>query len=233
MLPDRDFKQLEKTIHYTFKDRALLERVFIHRSALNEHRGAALENNERLEFLGDAVLELIATEYLYNNYPNPEGELTNWRSALVRGQHLALRAEELGFGDLIYLSHGEAKSGGKAKQLILANAFEALIGAVYLDGGYDSAKTFVTTYIVSHLQEILTSGTHLDPKSQLQEITQEKDGITPSYQVLNETGPDHNKTFTVGVYLGDRKIGEGQGPSKQAAQIEAAVAGLKTLEKSS
>src|SRR3989344_3907715 len=165
MLPERNFAQLEAKIGYTFKDRDLLQRVFLHRSALNEYRGLDLENNERIEFLGDAVLELVSTEFLYNNYKNPEGELTNWRSALVRGQHLALKAESLQFGDLMYLSRGEQKSGGKAKQLILANAFEALIGAIYLDGGYGEASKFIHRYIISDLDDILSNNLHLDPKS--------------------------------------------------------------------
>ncbi|MFA6082003.1 MAG: ribonuclease III [Patescibacteria group bacterium] len=229
MLPERNFDALETQIGYTFSDRNLLQRVFIHRSALNENRQLGLENNERLEFLGDAVLELVVTEYLYLKYNKPEGELTNWRSALVRGQHLAEISENIGFGDLMYLSHGEAKSGGKAKQLILANAFEALIGAMFLDGGYEPIKQFIAKFVLVHLDTILQSGQHIDPKSQLQEITQEKHGITPNYKVLDEQGPDHQKIFTVGVYLNDKQIGTGQGNSKQLAQIQAAVAGIEYL----
>jgi ribonuclease-3 len=231
MLPERNFSQLEARIGYTFKNQNLLQRVFLHRSALNEHRGENLENNERMEFLGDAVLELISTEYLYNNFKNPEGELTNWRSALVRGQHLAVKAEQLEFGDLMYLSRGEQKSGGKAKQLILANAFEALIGAMYLDGGYDCASKFVHRYIISDLNDILSNNLHLDPKSHLQELTQEKHGITPNYRVLKEEGPDHNKQFVVGAYLGEKQIGEGSGTSKQTAQIAAAANALASQTK--
>lgn len=231
MLPERNFSQLEAIIGYKFKDRDLLQRVFLHRSALNEYRDESLENNERLEFLGDAVLELISTEFLYNNFKNPEGELTNWRSALVRGQHLAVKAEELNFGELIYLSRGEQKSGGKAKQLILANAFEALIGAIYVDGGYENAKKFVNRYITTDLDDILTNNLHLDPKSHLQEITQEHHGLTPTYLVHKEDGPDHNKSFTVGVYLGEKIIGEGRGTSKQNAQIAAAADALKQMNK--
>ncbi len=232
MLPQRDFKPLEKIIGYHFASQDLLTRVFIHRSALNEYREFGLENNERLEFLGDAVLELVVTEYLYKNYKEAEGVLTSWRSALVRGQHLAERAEGIGMGALLYLSHGEAKSGGKAKQLILANAFEALIGAMYLDGGYAVTQKFITNHILLHLETILQSGLHLDPKSQLQEITQERDGVTPNYQVLSEEGPDHAKNFKVGVYLNEKKIGEGSGSSKQSAQVAAAVAVLKSMEDS-
>lgn len=230
MLPERDFKSLEKLIDVRFKDQNLLQQVFIHRSALNEHKEAGLENNERLEFLGDAVLELVVTEFLYAHYQKSEGELTNWRSALVRGQHLAERADELKFGDYLYLSHGEAKSGGKAKQLILANTFEAMIGAIYLDQGYEKAAHFIHNYILNHLDDILSSGTHVDPKSRLQEITQENQSITPTYQVLKEEGPDHNKIFTVGVYLDNKKVGEGKGSSKQNAQISAATDALKHIE---
>lgn len=233
MLPEKDFTKLERVIGANFNDKQLLQQAFVHRSALNEYKLAGMDNNERLEFLGDAVLELVTTEFLYYNYNKPEGELTNWRSALVRGQHLATRAEELGFGDYLYLSHGEAKSGGKAKQLILANTFEAVIGAIFLDQGYEVAKVFITKNILSHLDDILKLGMHLDPKSRLQEVTQEKFGITPGYQVLAEEGPDHAKKFTVGVYLGDEKIGDGVGSSKQNAQIDAAMKGIKHLEKKS
>lgn len=231
MLPERDFAQLEQQIGVFFKNRDLLRQAFIHRSALNEYKQSGLENNERLEFLGDAVLELVVTEYLYHHFNKPEGELTNWRSALVRGQHLATRAEELHFGDYLYLSHGEAKSGGKAKQLILANTFEAVIGAIYLDLGYDVSQKFLEKNILSYLDEILRQGMHVDPKSRLQEFTQDKYGVTPAYQVLAEEGPDHAKKFTVGVYLNDEKLGEGVGSSKQNAQIDAAVKGIKYLEK--
>lgn len=231
MLPERDFAALEKKIETKFKDRALLMRVFIHRSALNEYKSPNLENNERLEFLGDAVLELAVTEHLYQNYPNSEGELTNWRSALVRGQHLAERADELQFGDYLYLSRGEAKSGGKAKQLILANTFEAMIGAIYVDQGYAAAKRFIEQNILSRLSEILKLGRHVDPKSHLQEVTQERYGITPSYTVLSEEGPDHDKRFSVGVYLDEKFIGTGEGTSKQTAQVKAAEQALKYLDK--
>ncbi len=231
MLPHREFDALEKSLHIEFADKHLLQQVFIHRSALNEHHSIGLENNERLEFLGDAVLELVVTEYLYQHYKNNEGELTNWRSALVRGQHLAERAEELHFGDYLYLSRGEAKSGGKAKQLILANTFEAMIGAIYLDQGYGVAQQFIERYILVHLTQILAEGAHVDPKSRLQELTQDKIGVTPTYQVLSEEGPDHNKTFTVAVYLSENKLALGTGSSKQAGQIKAAENALVELEK--
>ena len=231
MLAEKDFSHLEKEIGVVFRDRSLLQRVFIHRSALNELKSSGLENNERLEFLGDAVLELAVTEYLYRHFPNSEGELTNWRSALVRGQHLAERAETLKFGDYMYLSRGESKSGGKAKQLILANAFEAMIGAVYLDQGIDVAIKFVQDHILIHLDNILKAGKHVDPKSHLQEITQERYSVTPSYVVLSESGPDHDKQFTVAAILDGKEIGKGSGTSKQTAQVAAAEMALKQLDK--
>lgn len=230
MLPQKDFHKLEAKLGVDFKDKTLLQRAFIHRSALNEYRESNIEHNERLEFLGDAVLELISTEFLYSNFNKPEGELTNWRSALVRGQHLAARSEELGFGDYLYLSRGESKSGGKAKQLILANTFEAFIGALYLDQGLEAARTFISKFVLTRLEEILEQGRHVDPKSHLQEITQEKWGVTPMYKILSEDGPDHAKLFKVGAYLNDKLIGEGQGSSKQTAQISAAANGILYLE---
>ncbi len=229
MLLDKDFSPLEQKINYHFKDRRLLKTAFVHRSALNELHDHINEHNERLEFLGDAVLELIVTENLFLHYPNPEGELTNWRSALVRGQHLAEKAKDLGFGDYLYLSHGETKSGGKAKQMILANTFEAFLGALYLDGGYKIAKNFVEQTIICHLSEILAEGLDIDPKSRFQELAQEKYSITPDYKVISESGPDHNKIFTVGVYLADRQVAQGQGSSKQYAQIAAARSAINQM----
>ena len=231
MLADKDFSNLEQELGLVFIDRSLLQRVFIHRSALNELKAHGLENNERLEFLGDAVLELAVTEFLYRHYPNSEGELTNWRSALVRGQHLAERAHALKFGDYMYLSRGESKSGGKAKQIILANTFEAMIGAIYLDQGIEAATKFVQNHILIHLDNILKTGKHVDPKSHLQEITQERYGVTPSYVVLTEEGPDHDKKFTIAVSLENKQIGVGTGTSKQTAQVAAAEMALKQLDK--
>jgi len=219
----------EERIGYTFKDKSLLQQVFVHRSYLNEHRSFPLGHNERMEFLGDAVLELVVTENLYLNFPNPEGELTNWRSALVKGEMLAKVATDLGFSEHMLLSYGEAKSGGKSKNLILANAFEALLGAMYLDSGYDSCKKFLGEVILIHLPHILENGLFIDPKSRLQEHTQEHLGSTPTYQVLSEEGPDHAKEFTVGVYHGDKELGRGTGSSKQSAQISAAQDALTRL----
>lgn len=219
-----------KKIGVNFDDKDLLRQVFVHRSYLNENPGFTLDHNERLEFLGDAVLELIVTEHLYKNLPNPEGELTNLRSALVRGQTLSEIANTLDMNEHLFLSRGEAKSEGKARQLILANAFEALIGAIYLDQGYDEAKRFIERNILTRLSSVISQKTYLDPKSHLQEIAQAKMSITPTYRVLTETGPDHSKNFIVGCFLQDRKIGEGNGASKQTAESDSAANALANFE---
>jgi ribonuclease III len=222
-----DTKNLEKRLGVTFKNQDFLVSSLTHRSYLNEHRDFHLSHNERLEFLGDAVLELIATQYLYENYPHPEGELTNFRSALVNYKMLAEISKRLQLEDYLLMSKGEAKDTGRARQVILANAIEAVIGAIYLDQGYEVAKEFVLREIMVELPAIINQGAYLDPKSKLQEIVQEKKGVTPSYAVLSESGPDHDKVFLVGVYLGDHKVGEGKGPSKQEAEVAAAENALK------
>lgn len=204
----------------------LLITAFTHRSYLNEHRKTVFEHNERLEFLGDAVLELVVTEYLYGNYSEPEGILTNWRSSLVRTESIGAAAERLGFESLLRLSRGEKRGTDRARAQILANSFEAVIGALYLDKGYEAAKVFITENILSTFDGILKSGSWMDPKSHLQEVVQSQGGSTPIYKVLSEEGPDHEKTFTVGVYVDDALKGEGTGPSKQAAQVAAATAAL-------
>ncbi len=220
---DQNLAALEQKIHITFSDKALLQQSLVHRSYLNEHADFSLEHNERLEFLGDAVLELVVTEHLYLTYPNPEGELTNWRASLVNSKMLSEIATELDLNQYLYLSRGEAKdANSKARQFILANAMEALIGAIYLDQGWDTAKTFIHTYILTKLEYILENKLYMDPKSRFQEAAQEKHGITPQYQVISETGPDHNKQFVVGVFLDKELIAEGQGTSKQEAQVNAA-----------
>jgi len=193
-----------------------------HRSYLNENTKWHLPHNERLEFLGDAVLELVVTEYLYNNYPNPEGEMTNWRAALVNANMLAKVSGEFDLNDFVLLSRGEAKDTGRARQYILANAIEALIGSIYLDQGYEKSKEFITRFVIKELKEIIEKKLFRDPKSLFQEKAQEKVGVTPTYEVLEEWGPDHARNFKVGVYLGNELIGEGQGPSKQEAQQVAA-----------
>ena len=213
-----------------FNDISLLERAFIHRSYLNEHPKLGLEHNERLEFLGDAVLELAVTDYLYRTFPNPEGDLTNWRSALVKTESLAAVAEKLDVMPLFKLSRGEAKGNARSHALISANAIEAVIGAIYLDQGYEAARVFIAEHLISRLDEILSTGAWLDPKSRFQELAQDKYGLTPAYKVLAEDGPDHDKIFTIGVYVGDKLLGQGDGSSKQAAQQVAAAAALEQLE---
>ncbi|EKD23151.1 MAG: Ribonuclease III [uncultured bacterium] len=183
--------------------------------------------------MGDAVLELVVTEYLFKNYPNPEGELTNWRAALVRGERISEVGEVLHFEDFLLLSNGEQKNSGKAKKIILANTFEALVGAIYLDKGYKVSKEFITKYLLIYFEEILANELYIDPKSRLQELTQEKVGMTPEYEVHKEWGPDHAKHFLVGVYVNKKLIAEGEGASKQQAQTEAAkkAVELNNLEK--
>jgi len=224
------YKKLEEQIGIDFKDSKLLRQAFIHRSYLNEHRDSQFESNERLEFLGDAVLELVVTEYLYSNFPNPEGELTNWRSALVKGEMLAKIATELKLGEYLFLSHGEEKSGGRTKDYLLANTFEALIGVIYLELGYETVKTFVARFLLVHLKPILEKGDHIDSKSKLQEIAQEKVGATPSYELQTEEGPDHDKIFTMAAFVGTRMVGKGKGGSKQLAEQKAAEDALKRLK---
>lgn len=219
--------ELEQIIGVQFKDKSLLERVFIHRSYLNEHKSLQLEHNERLEFLGDAVLELAVTRFLYDNYDKPEGEMTNWRSALVKGESLSFEAKRLKLDSLLKTSRGEAKNTGKARDLILANAFEALIGAIYLDQGLDAATDFIAKNICYKIDDILKNELYYDAKSRFQEMSQEKFGITPMYESLSETGPDHAKNFLVGAYLGKEKVAEGNGSSKQRAQLDAAKNALE------
>jgi ribonuclease-3 len=222
-------ESFQERLGLKFHDLSLLERAFIHRSYLNEHPKLGLEHNERLEFLGDAVLELVVTDFLYRTYPNPEGDLTNWRSALVKTESLAAVAETLEIAQYFKLSRGEAKGNARSHALISANAVEAIIGAVYLDQGYEAAKGFITDHIVSRLPEILETGTWLDPKSKFQETAQDQYGLTPNYRVMDETGPDHDKVFTIGVFVGDKLFGKGSGSSKQAAQQEAAAHALKHM----
>src|SRR3989338_4162049 len=225
-----DLSQLEQKIKLQFKYRNLLQSAMTHRSYLNENRRWPLAHNERLEFLGDAVLELITTEYLYRNFPNPEGELTNLRSALVNYKMLSEISSELGLEEFILLSRGESKDMGRARQVILANTFEALIGAIYLDGGYEVSRGFIHEFVLNYLDNIVSAGDILDPKSKFQELTQEKLGVTPHYKVLAEWGPDHNKNFEVGVFVNEKQIAKGTGSSKQEAEIAAAENGLKVSD---
>jgi ribonuclease-3 len=210
-----------------FDDVQTLLTAFTHRSYLNEHKKSASEHNERLEFLGDAVLELVVTEFLYSNYGEPEGILTNWRSSLVRTESIGAAAARLGVEPLLRLSRGEKHGTDRARAQILANSFESIVGALYLERGYDACKTFITENILSTFDDILKTGSWMDPKSRLQEIVQGQVGATPSYRVISEEGPDHEKLFSVGVYVDDKLIGEGTGHSKQTAQVAAASAALK------
>jgi ribonuclease III len=209
-----------------FKDVELLVMAFTHRSYLNEHKKSVKEHNERLEFLGDAVLELVVTEYLYQNYGEPEGILTNWRSSLVRTESISAAALKFGFEPLLRLSRGEKRGTDRARAQILANVFEAVIGALYLDQGYEAAKSFITDSILSTFKEILATGSWMDAKSKLQELAQSEETATPVYKVMREDGPDHDKTFMIGVYVNNKLRGEGTGPNKQSAQQKAAEAAL-------
>jgi len=217
-----DFSKLEEKLNLNFKNKDLLRQAFIHRSYLNENPNMGLEHNERLEFLGDAVLELVVTEYMYRKYDNPEGELTSWRAALVNSKMLSFVAENLSFNDFILLSKGEAQDIGRARQYILANAVESLIGAIFMDLGMKEAEKFIDKHILSQLPAILEKKLYRDPKSYLQELVQEKYGITPTYEVLEESGPDHAKIFIVGVYIEKELLAKGEGSSKQEAQEDAA-----------
>lgn len=231
MKPTRDFDALTERLGLSFTHLAKLEQAFVHRSYLNEHPNYPLDHNERLEFLGDAVLELVVTDHLFRTYPEaPEGELTNWRASLVNSDTLASIAESLELEPYLYLSRGESKdTNRRARQTILANAFEALLGAIYLDQSYDAAKTFIHEHVLPRLPHILEHKLYLDPKTRFQELAQEQQGITPTYRVLEESGPDHAKRFRIGVFLGNQLMGEGDGLSKQDAQEQAATHAITAL----
>lgn len=225
---EKEFSKLEDIVGIQFNDKNLIVQALVHRSFLNENRDFPLAHNERLEFLGDAVLELVVTEFLFNNYLNPEGELTNWRAALVNAKMCARVGNEIGFEPYLFLSRGESQdSNSKAREYILANAVESIIGAIYLDQGWEIAKQFILRWIVSKLGEVLDEGLWMDPKSRFQESAQEIIGITPTYKVIREEGPDHEKQFVIGIFLDKEKIAEGQGGSKQEAQVAAAEVALK------
>lgn len=224
----KNWAKLEQSLEIKFKNIDLLRQALVHRSYLNENPSFELPHNERLEFLGDAVLEVVVTEFLYKNYPNPEGELTNWRASLVNAKMLAEVSNDLNVEDFLYLSRGEAKDkNSKARQYILANAFEAITGAIYLDQGIKPVTAFIKRELLSKLDYIIENKLYMDPKSKFQEIAQEKMTITPTYRVLEETGPDHNKWFKVGVYLNNEMVAAGEGSSKQEAQVDAAEKALK------
>lgn len=224
---EKDFKTFEEKIGVSFDDQELLRRAFTHRSYLNEHRGEVEGHNERLEFLGDAVLELVSTHFLYEKYPDsPEGDLTAYRAALVNAVTLSEIAAAIGMNDYLLLSRGEAKDNGRARQMLLANAIEALIGALYLDQGYDAAEAFIKKYLFPKIDDIVQKRLWQDAKSALQEKVQEVEGATPHYVVIKETGPDHDKHFLVGVYAKDTLLAEGSGKSKQEAEQTAARTAL-------
>ncbi|MES2214195.1 MAG: ribonuclease III [Patescibacteria group bacterium] len=223
-----DFTKFEDRAGIAFTNKALLKQAFTHRSYINENRASGLGDNERLEFLGDAVLELVTTEYLFNTFPDKsEGEMTSLRSALVNADTCALVAQNLGANDFLLLSKGESKDTGRARQYILANTLEAIIGAIYMDQGFEEAKKFILAHITPLTDEIVKKGAWIDAKSLFQEKAQEHEGSTPSYKTIRESGPDHDKKFTVGVYVGTELMGQGSGNSKQDAEQEAAKNALK------
>ncbi len=227
--PYQDFAR--EKLGFEFNDIQLLITALTHRSYVNEHKKSVTDHNERLEFLGDAVLELVVTDYLFKTFSEPEGILTSWRAALVRTESIGEAGDKLGYEGLVRMSRGEKNGTPRARMQILANAFEATIGCIYLDQGYDAASVFIHTHIISKLEFILSEGTWRDPKSHLQEVSQRIDGATPLYKVMEEVGPDHDKIFTLGAYVNGKLMGQGVGPSKQNAQQEAARAALEAYEK--
>ncbi len=222
-----DFSTFEKKINYSFTDKRLLETAFTHRSYLNENRAPGREHNERMEFLGDAVLELVVTEFLYAKYPEkPEGELTAYRAALVNTQSIAEAATKLGMNEYLLLSRGESRDTGRARQIILANAFEAMIGALYLDSGYVAARDFIGSQLFHKTDDVVANRLWQDAKSKLQEVSQELLGFTPTYEMVNQSGPDHDKKFVVAAHLGAERVATGEGKSKQEAEQAAAEKAL-------
>lgn len=227
-MEEKNFQELQKKLGVKFKNKDLLKQAFIHRSYLNENPAFSLSHNERLEFLGDAVLELVITDYLFKNYPDlAEGEMTNLRAALVNTQILSKVGESLNFSDYLYLSRGESKEAGRGRQYILANTLEAFIGAVYIDRGYGLAEDFILKILIPSLPDIIKNKLWRDGKSLFQEAAQERVGITPTYEVLEESGPDHDKIFKVGVYLKQELVASGSGSSKNEAEQNAAIKALE------
>ena len=227
-MPTAPYQDFARTVlGFEFEDIQLLITALTHRSYVNEHKKSVSEHNERLEFLGDAVLELVVTDYLFHNFTDPEGTLTSWRAALVRTESIGAAGDALGYESLLRMSRGEKQGSDRARQQILANAFEAVIGAIYLERGYKDAEEFIHKHIIAKLDGILSTGSWRDPKSHLQEVSQRIDNATPQYKVLEEEGPDHDKVFTLGVYVDGKLMGKGSGHSKQIAQQQAARAALK------
>ncbi|MES2875969.1 MAG: ribonuclease III [Patescibacteria group bacterium] len=230
-MPTAPYQDFARTVlGYEFKNIDLLITALTHRSYVNEHKKSASGHNERLEFLGDAVLELAVTDYLFNTYQEPEGTLTSWRAALVRTESIGEAGDRLGYESLLRMSKGERQGTERARQQILANSFEAVIGAIYLERGYADAEVFINKHITSKLESIISEGSWRDPKSHLQEVSQRIDGATPQYKVLEEVGPDHDKVFTLGVYVAGTLMGKGTGHSKQMAQQNAAQAALEKYQ---
>lgn len=226
-----DLLSFLNTLNIECKNPKYFEEAFTHRSYINERKSDLLAHNERIEFLGDAVLELIVTEYLFNTYPQrPEGELTSFRAAIVKTDSLASEAKKLGFGKHLRMSKGEEATGGKEKDYLLANTFEALLGAIYLDQGYEIAKEFINSHLLYKVEEIVTDRLDIDSKTKFQEIAQELFKFTPIYTVISEEGPDHDKVFTMAVMVGNKEYGRGKGSSKQRAEEMAATEGLKAIK---
>ena len=226
----KKLNKLESISGYTFQNTEIINQALTHTSYVNEEHPGVTQDNERLEFLGDAVLELVVTEHLYNNFSDPEGILTNWRSALVRTESISAAASRFDFEPLLRLSRGERRGTERARSQILANAYEAVVGALYLDQGYVATKVFIEKSLIVTFKNILKDGSWMDPKSILQELVQSKEGFTPVYQVISEVGPDHDKIFTIGVMINGKLQGKGVGPSKQAGQVAAAEAALKLYQ---
>lgn len=225
-----NFSNLEQRLCHTFTNPDLLIEALTHRSYLNEHRDYAGSHNERLEFLGDAVLELAVTDFLFKKFPaKPEGELTAYRAALVNTVSLSESSQALNTNEFLLLSKGESKDTGRARDVILADAFEAIIGAIYLDAGYAAAEAFIAKNIFNKIDEVIAKRSYQDAKSRFQEVAQEKRSVTPNYETLSEVGPDHSKVFTVGVFIQDKEIARGEGKSKQEAEQAAAQAGLEKM----
>ena len=223
----------KEKLGFEFDDINLLVTALTHRSYVNEHKDSVHEHNERLEFLGDAILEMVSSDFLYRNYNEPEGIMTSWRAALVRTESIGAAGKELGYEPLVRLSKGEKHGSDRAHDVILADCFEAVIGAIYLDKGYEEAKNFIYKHILNKIDTILEEGSWRDPKSYIQELAQKSDGVTPVYRTMKEEGPDHDKTFTVGVYVGEQLKGVGAGHSKQEAQTNAAREGVKKYKSES
>ena len=224
----KDIKEFEKKLGVSFNDMSVLQHAFIHRSYINEHKEKGLKHNERLEFLGDAVLELVVTDFLFKKYPNKtEGELTAYRASLVNTVSLSEASTRLGINEYLLLSKGEAKDTGRARQYILANTFEAIVGALYVDQGYAAAEKFIGDTLYDLIDEIISKRLWQDAKSHFQEKAQEHVGVTPRYELIEETGPDHDREFVIGVYIGKSMIAKGKGCAKQEAEQEAAKAALE------